>query len=562
MLPSLFSLLLAVSAVSPKGAIATAHPLASEAGAEALRAGGNAVDAAVAAAFALSVVRNQSSGIGGGGFALVWMAREKKLTVLDFREVAPAAATPDMFQVDGKADPRRAREGGLSVAVPGAVKGYAELARRFGKLPLPRLVEPAALLAERGFTTGKHQERAAHEMLACLRGDAGASAEFLRPGGGDEPGAPRRPYAPGELLRRPDLARTLRLLGQDPEGFYRGPLAERIAAAVRARGGVLTSADLAAYRTRDRAPLWGSYRGFRVASLPPPSAGGVIVTALLQALGEDDPRASGYRPVDQLHAFVEVEKRLFAARAGRLADPAFLPTADAAALELTSPEAALAVRAAVGERATPSSQLTPPGPPPRSGDNTSHLSVVDAEGNAVALTTTVNGYFGSCVLVPGTGILLNDEMDDFDSAAGAPNQFGLVGTGVNLPAPGKRPLSTMAPTLVFDGEGRVVLAVGSPGGSTIASTVAQVIMHVLGEGMPLDQAVSMPRLHHQWLPDAVQLEPFALDAASEAALVTRGHVVRRRDQPFGDPQAAAIDWSTGLREAASEGRGEGRPAVP
>jgi gamma-glutamyltranspeptidase/glutathione hydrolase len=489
------------------------------------------------------------------------MAREQKLTVLDFREVAPAAATPDMFQIDGKADPRRAREGGLSVAVPGAVKGYAELARRFGRLSLPRLVEPAARLAEAGFTVGKHQERAAQELLACLRDDDAASAEFLRPGEGG-PGALRRPFQPGELLRRPDLARTLRLLGRDPEAFHRGPLAERIAAAVRARGGVLTAADLASYRTVERAPLWSSYRGFRVASLPPPSAGGVIVAALLQALQEDDPRASGYRPVDQLHAFVEVEKRLFAARAGRLADPAFLPTADAAALELTSPAAALAARAAVGERATPSSQLTPVGPPPKSGDNTSHLSVVDAEGNAVALTTTVNGYFGSCVLVPGTGVLLNDEMDDFDSAAGAPNQFGLVGTGVNLPAPGKRPLSTMAPTLVFDGEGRVVLAVGSPGGSTIASTVAQVIIHALGEGMPLDQAVSMPRIHHQWLPDAVQLEPFALDAASEAALVTRGHVVRRRDRPFGDPQAAAIDWSTGLREAASEGRGEGQPAVP
>jgi gamma-glutamyltranspeptidase/glutathione hydrolase len=188
--------------------------------------------------------------------------------------------------------------------------------------------------------------------------------------------------------------------------------------------------------------------------------------------------------------------------------------------------------------------------------------VVDADGNAVALTTTVNGYFGSCVVVPGTGILLNDQMDDFDAAAGAPNQFGLVGSGVNRPAPGKRPLSSMAPTLVFDAEGRVVLAVGSPGGATIPSTVAQVILHVLGEGMSLDQAVSAPRVHHQWLPDLLQVEPFGLDAATEAALTARGHTLRRRERPFGNPQAAAIDWSTGLREAASEGRGEGRPAVP
>jgi gamma-glutamyltranspeptidase/glutathione hydrolase len=296
--------------------------------------------------------------------------------------------------------------------------------------------------------------------------------------------------------------------------------------------------------------------------MPPPSSGGVIVIALLQALEADDPRAQGYRPEAQLHAFVEVEKRLFAERAGRLADPAFLPGADAAALELTSPEAARALRAAVGERATPSAQLAPAGPPPGGGDHTSHLSVVDAEGNAVALTTTVNGYFGSCVLVPGTGVLLNDEMDDFDVAAGVPNQFGLVGTGVNLPAPGKRPLSSMAPTLVFDAEGRAVLAVGSPGGSTIPSTVAQVVLHVLGDGMPLDQAVSMPRLHHQWLPDLVMVEPFGLDAATEAALTARGHTVRRRPHPFGNPQAAAIDWTSGLREAASDGRGEGQPAAP
>jgi len=565
MLAPLLSLLLAASALSPKAAIATAHPVASEAGAEALRAGGNAVDAAVAAAFALSVVQNQSSGIGGGGFALVWLAREQKLTVLDFREVAPAAATPEMFLVDGRPDPRRSRQGGLSVAVPGAVKGYAELARRFGKLPLPRLVEPAARAAEQGFALGRQHERAAQEMLECLREDPGAAADFLLADGAAKDG-PRRPRRAGETLRRPDLARTLRLLGKDPEAFYRGPLAERIAAAVRARGGILTAADLAAYRTVEREPLWGGYQGFRVATMPPPSAGGAIVLGLLQALQADDPRAGGYRPVAQLHAFLEVEKRLFAERAGRLADPAFLPGADAAARELASPEYARRLRAAVGEQATPSASLPAggggAGAAPGGGEHTTHLSVVDAEGNAVALTTTVNGYFGACLVVPGTGILLNDEMDDFDAAAGVPNQFGLVGSGVNLPAPGKRPLSSMAPTLAFDAQGRLVLAVGAPGGATIPSTVAQVILHALGEGMPLDQAVSTPRVHHQWLPDVVVEEPWALDAASEAALSLRGHALRRRERPFGDPQAAAIDWTTGLREAASEGRGEGRPAVP
>ncbi len=557
---SLLALLLAASALSHRGAVATAHPLASEAGAEALRAGGNAVDAAVAAAFALSVVQNESSGIGGGGFALVWLAKEKKLTVLDFREVAPRGATPAMFQVDGVVDPKRSREGGLAVAVPGAVKGYAELARRFGKLPLPRLTEPAARIAERGFPVGRQHAFAAREMLACLRADPGAAEEFLRAPGGSGPGE-RGPLATGELLKRPALARTLRLLGKDPEAFYRGPLAAKLAAAVQARGGLLTAADLAAYRTVEREPLRGSYRGHQLVSMPPPSAGGAIVIALLQALDAAAP-APGYRPVSELHTFVEVEKRLYAQRAGRFADPAFLPAADEAARQLTTPEAAQALRAAVGERATPSAALAPPATGAPGGEHTTHLSVVDAEGNAVALTTTVNGYFGSCVVAPGTGVLLNDQMDDFDAAAGVPNQFGLVGTGVNLPEPGKRPLSSMAPTLVFDAEGRVVLVVGSPGGATIPSTVAQVIQRVLADKMPLAQAVSAPRIHHQWLPDVVVVEPFGLDAASAAALETKGHVLTFRSRPFGNPQAAAIDWASGLREAASEGRAEGLPAAP
>jgi gamma-glutamyltranspeptidase/glutathione hydrolase len=257
-----------------------------------------------------------------------------------------------------------------------------------------------------------------------------------------------------------------------------------------------------------------------------------------------------------------VEKRLFAERAGRLADPAFLPAADAAARELADPAFARALRAAVGERATPAAALGPAVADPPGGAHTSHVSVVDAEGNAVALTTTVNGFFGSCVVVPGTGLLLNDQMDDFEAAPGAPNLFGLVGTGVNGVAPGKRPLSSMAPTLVFDAEGRAVLAVGAPGGSTIPSTVAQVILWRLGAGLPLGQALGVPRVHHQWRPDEVQVEPWGLDAATAEALRARGHALRFRERPFGNPQAAAIDWATGLREAASEPRLEGIPAAP
>ena len=567
---SLLALLLAGTAASPRGAIATAHPLASAAGAEALAAGGNAVDAAVAAALALSVVQNESSGIGGGGFALIWLAKDQRLVALDFREVAPAAATRDMFLVDGRPDPKRSTQGGLAVAVPGAVKGYAELARRFGRLTYSRLSEPAARLAERGVQVGPYHALAAEERLECLRADPAAAAEFLVPspttghGAATGPGfaASRVARRPGDLLRRPELARTLRQLGRDPEALYRGPLARKLVAAVRARGGLLTAADLAAYRTVERKPLTGSFRGHRVVSWPPPSAGGAITIGLLQALEGDLTPGRGYRPVALLHAFIEVEKRLFAHRAGRFADPAFLPSADAAAAELVSPAFAQRLRAEVGERATPSSSIAPPVAEAPGGVHTSHVSVVDADGNAVALTTTVNGWFGACLVVPGTGILLNDQMDDFDAAPGVPNDLGLVGTGVNGVAPGKRPLSSMAPTLVFDAEGRVVLAVGAPGGATIPSTVAQVIMHLYGDGMTLDQALGAPRIHHQWQPDLVQVEPFGLDAATAEGLRGRGHELQFRPRPFGNPQAAAIDWATGLRHAASEPRGEGSPAVP
>ncbi len=545
------ALVLSGMAASPKAAVATAHPLASEAGASVLRAGGNAFDAAVAAAFALSVVENQRSGIGGGGFAVVWVARERKVHVLDFREVAPAAATRDLFVRDGRPDPRLAQEGGVAVAVPGAVKGYAELARRYGTRPLSALVEPAARIAETGFRVGLTTHENAETKLACLRSDGASAREFLARG----EGGARVPPSPGDRLVRPELARTLRLLGRDPDAFYRGPLARRIVAAVRAAGGILTEADLAAYRVREREPLWGAYRGHRIASMPPPSAGGAVVIGLLQAL-EAGPPPAGWRPEPFLHRLVEIEKRLFARRAA-LGDPAFVPGAEAAARETASPELARALAAAIGERATPSSDVVPP-----RGGGTAQISVADAEGNAVSMTTTVNGYYGACLLVPGTGILLNDEMDDFDTAPGVPNQFGLVGTGANAVAPGKIPLSSMSPSLVFAPDGRLLLAIGSSGGSSIPSTVAQAIANVVDHRMRLDDALAAPKIHHQWLPDRIEAEPWALDVATEAALRARGHRIETRARPFGNAQAVMIDPATGWRIGASDPRWDGVPAVP
>jgi gamma-glutamyltranspeptidase/glutathione hydrolase len=586
MCTALLALLLSTRAVSPDGAAATAHAQASEAAAQVLRTGGNAVDAAVAAAFVLSVVEPQSSGLGGGGFALLWMERLRQAHVLDFREVAPEAATADMFARAGL-PPKPSLDGGLAVAVPGAVRGYAELARRFGTRPLPRLTEPAARLAEGGFRIGHAYAERAQERVACLSADGAAAAEFLTrgapPGGaGDgastargrgggagghlrarpEASAARGPGAwvapaPGARLVRKDLARTLRLLGRDPDAFYRGPLARRIADAVRARGGVLTAADLAAYRVRERTPLEGSYRGYRVLTMPPPSAGGAILLGILGALEAEDPRAGGYRPDRYLHVMIEAEKRLYARRAASFGDPDQVKGVREEAEALASRAFARKLRAEIGERATPAAQVTV-----EAGmGGTSHVSVVDREGNAVALTTTVNYYFGSCVLVPGTGILLNDEMDDFETSPGAANAYGLTGRGKNAVAPGRVPVSSMAPTLVFDPGGRLVMAVGAAGGARIPTAVAQAILHVIDDGMHLDEALSAPRIHHQYTPDVVQVEPNGLEAATVRQLEARGHALSFAPSRWPNAQAAGIAPS-GMREAASDPRHEGAPAAP
>jgi len=556
---SLLALALSVTAASPRGAVATAHPLARAAAAAVLRAGGNAADAAVAAAFALGVVENQSSGIGGGGFALVYDAKERKVHALDFREVAPGKARPDMFLRNGAPDPGRSLDGGLAVAVPGAVRGYAELARRFGTKPLAELVGPAAVLAERGFKVGRVYADAASRRLACLSADRAAAAEFLGKGPDGKPA----PLVPGSLLVRRDLAATLRTIGRGgADAFYRGPLADRIVEAVRARGGVLSKEDLARYAVRQRTPVEGRYQGRRIVSFPPPSSGGAIVIALLQALEGEDPRNGGYRPERFLHAMIEIEKRLYARRGAAFADPAFVPSVAASVDELVSPAFAAALRARVGERAASAAEVEAEIAAPREAPHTTHVAVIDGEGNAVSLTTTVNYWFGSCVVVPGTGILLNDEMDDFDVAPGVPNAYGLVGSGVNAAQPGKVPLSSMAPTFLFDEKGRLELVLGSPGGSTIPTTVAQVIIHWLDDRMRLDEALGAPRLHHQHRPEAVMVEANGLEAATAKALEARGHVLQVTPRPIGNAQAARIDWDTGLREAASDPRFEGAPAVP
>jgi len=549
----LIGLLVATAAVSPQGAVASGDPLGSEAGAAMLRHGGNAVDAAVAAAFALAVVEPQSSGLGGGGFALVYLAREKKVQVVDFREVAPAAATPQMYVQDGKAREDLAGAGPLAVAVPGAVRGYVELLKRFGKRPLSEVLGPSIEFASRGFRANRAYVNAAEFRRDCLAADPEASRIFLRRGRDGELHAP----APGDRLIQPDLARTLKAISlRGADAFYKGEIARRIAATVRTGGGILTEQDLAAFHVRDREPLEGTYRGYRLVSLPPPSSGGMILIGLLNVLERDDPAAKGYKPEPFLHVMIEAEKRLFALREG-WGDPDFNPGMAAIARKLVSKDFGRALRDSIGDRATTAEQVVSA----REGANTTHVSAVDAQGNAVALTTTVNEPFGSCVVAQGTGVLLNDEMDDFAVAPGIKNAFDVRGGAENAPGAGKVPLSSIAPTLVFTPGGELRLAIGSAGGSTIPTTIAQAILHVIDEHMPVDRALAAPRIHHNLFPDVIRVEPQGLEASTATALEARGHRIEYRPRPWAKVCAVEVDPETGWRIAACDASFQGAGAA-
>lgn len=537
------------------GAVATEHPLASAAAVEMLDRGGNAVDAAVAAAFVLGVVSPFHSGLGGGGFALVHRA-SGETEVLDFREVAPARASRDMFVRDGRVVPKLSTDGALSVAVPGAAMGYLELLAKHGKLSPKVVLRPAIQAARKGFWVTPKYQHVARERAECLRADPEAARLFLRPG---PDGAPQAP-AVGTVIRQPELARTLAALAQrGHRAFYSGRVAKAIEDTVRAGGGVLTAKDLAAYRVRWRAPLWGSYRGHRIATMPPPSAGGLAILQVLGVLERTGPQGLPGRDPEVLHVYVEALRRAYVDRARYLGDPAFveIPLARLASSEYIAELAGSIDRA----RATPSRSLLPaPGPedPGSAKKNTAHLSVIDRHGNAVALTTTVNYWFGSCLVARGTGVLLNDEMDDFAAQPMQPNTYGLVTGEANAIAPGKVPLSSMAPTLVFQKEApqQVMLAVGSPGGSTIPSTVLQVISNIIDGQMDVTRAVGTGRIHHQYLPDVVLVDAFGLEPATLRALQQKGHVIERRPG-WGDAEAVYSDPATGLRSAAADPRNEG-----
>jgi gamma-glutamyltranspeptidase/glutathione hydrolase len=549
------------------GAVAAAYPQASAAALEMLNRGGNAVDAAVAAAFAAGVVGPYHNGIGGGGFALVYLARTHQTLALDFREVAPAAASRDMYLRGGVPDARLATDGGLAVAVPNAVHGYLALLERTGKLSRSTVLGPAIRLASSGFpVTPQYQDRAS-ARLECLRSHREAAHLFLRPGPDGAPAVPEL----GTVVRQPELAHTLQqIAAQGGAAMRRGPIAQAIVQSVRGAGGVLALEDLGQIGVRWRTPLVGSYRGYRVATFPPPSAGGVAILEVLGVLERLRPNGYTRRAPEDLHLYVEALRRAYAERARLLGDP---DQVEVRTGQLVSAAHVAELAASIDRnRATPSTALgipssaapdagTASGPGSRTEQkHTTHLSVVDREGNVVALTTTVNTLFGSCVVARGTGVLLNNEMDDFTSKPLVPNSYGLVTGEANAIAPGKIPLSSMSPTLVFQKEhpDRVLLAVGSRGGSTIPTTVLQVLLNVLDAHMTLPAAVAAGRVHHQWLPDEVAVDAESLEPATRAELERLGHRVRRvPDWTLGDAEAVMIDPETGLRTAASDPRNEG-----
>jgi gamma-glutamyltranspeptidase/glutathione hydrolase len=535
------------SAVPHKGAVASAHPLASEAGREMLAHGGNAFDAAIAVSAALAVVEPTSSGIGGGGFYLLHRASDGLDTMVDAREKAPGAASRDMY-LDRQGNPveNASTAGPRAAAIPGEPAAFEYLARHYGKLSLAVSLAPAIRLAREGFPLYERMRGAIQVKRASLLRSPDAARVFLT-SSGEVPEL-------GALIKQPDLANTLETIaGQGAAGFYSGRIAHDLVNGVRAGGGIWTLEDLAAYRVVERKPLIGEYRGTRIVSASPPSSGGV---ALLDALGI----LSGYdlESVDSAthkHLVVEAMQRAYRDRAVYLGDPDFVTMPLA---QLTSNDYAAGQRSSIRlDKAMPSDFLPGIESAP-AGKDTTHFSVLDAQGNLVAATITINLFFGSGDMVPKTGVLLNDEMDDFSIKPGTPNAFGLVGNAENAIAPNKRPLSSMTPSFIETPHGLMVI--GSPGGSYIISMVILGTLNYL-DGMSAEQVVAYPRYHHQYLPDVVEYEKGAFTDSEIARLQAMGHKLEEEGHRWGNMQVVTWDFASGKVDAASDPRGAGQGLV-
>ena len=501
--------------IADHGIVVAQEKTAARIGGDILRRGGNAVDAAVATGFAMAVTYPRAGNLGGGGFMMIHSAERHEDVAIDYRETAPAATTAGIFLgVDGKPDIAKSRDSALGVGIPGTPAGLAMALDKYGsgKFTLAELLQPAIALARDGFPVTDDTADSLPESHPRLARWPGSAKIFSRPEG--------TPLREGDTLIQTDLAATLSAIAaQGPRGFYEGPVAEKLVKAIDEAGGMMTLDDLKSYQPSIRTPMRGTYRGYEIVSMPPPSSGGVVLLETLNILEGFPMRDLKQGSAASLHIIVEAMRRAYADRARYLGDPAFV---SAPIANLISKEYAAKQRASIDpDHATPSSAIA--AGPLREGSNTTHFSVVDNLGNAVSNTYTLNFSYGVGLVADGTGVLLNNELDDFTAAPGASNAYGLVGFEANLPGPGKRPLSSMTPTIVLK-DGKPVLVTGSPGGSRIISTVLQVVVNVLDYDMDIAAAVAAPRLHHQWMPDEVRVERGFSEDTLEA-LRAKGHRV-------------------------------------
>lgn len=529
----------------PRAAIASAHPLATDAGLQILAAGGNAFDAAITVAAVLAVVEPYSAGMGGGGFWLLRDAEGKSIFV-DAREKAPFAASRDMYlDKKGEIRPNASVNGALAAAIPGQAAAFAHIAERYGRLPLEQTLAAAIGYAEEGFATDAHYQTLAQFRLSALQADKTSAAIFL-----DANQAP----APGFQVKQPALAQTLRLLAaQGHKGFYTGDVARNLIADVRAAGGIWQTADLNSYNVVEREPLVGEYQGYRITTAPPPSSGGIAILAMFNMLAQFDwmtqPRA------EQVHLLSEIMRRAYRDRAEFLGDPDYVPVP---VERLTDKSYNQAQAASISlDKATSSREMGKP-LAMQEGFHTTHFSIIDKDGNAVSATLSINLPFGAAFTSAGTGVLLNNEMDDFSAKPGIPNAYGLVGNEANAIAPGKRPLSSMSPSFI-ENENSLAI-VGTPGGSRIISMVWLGMLEYL-QGKPVQDWVARPRFHHQYLPDMIQHEPDAFSAAEMDNLMAKGHVLSDVGRRYGNMQAILVNKRNQQIQAASDPRGGGSARV-
>lgn len=532
------------------GMVSAQEQIAAEVGRDILAQGGNAVDAGVAVAFALAVTLPRAGNIGGGGFMLVHDAKTGQTHAIDYREMAPAGASRDMFlDAEGNADSELSRFSGAASGVPGTVAGMKLVLDQYGSMPWADVIAPSIRLAEEGITVTPDLADSLEAMKERLTKYPSAAKIFYKEGG--------ELYRPGDTLVQADLAKTLKTIAAEgPDGFYKGPVAEAIAKSVTEAGGNMTVEDMAAYKAIAREPVRGTYRGYEVVSMPPPSSGGVHLIQILNTLEGYPIGALGQNSSETLHLMAEAMKLAYADRSEYLGDPDFV---DVPVEALMSKEYAADMRDKISATfATPSEQIKPADLAPYESDQTTHYSIIDKDGNAISNTYTINFSYGSGLVAEGTGVLMNNEMDDFSAKPGVPNAYGLVGGDANAVQAGKRPLSSMTPTIV-NKDGQVWLVTGSPGGARIITTVLQVVMNMIDHDMNVAEASAAPRIHHQWLPDQLRIEE-GISVDTQRALQAKGHVLSL-EEVMGSTQSVMRDPETGFLLGASDPRRAGAATV-